>query len=99
MGHMRSLTDYITNQTVLSSTELKDALPRLLQPEESLPLSILPTFLHEATHHWCFSSQVGTTLSLLALRGRLRALQAIEATNPHEREDLERSAAEDLTRA
>jgi hypothetical protein len=95
----RSLTEYITNQTILSSTELESVLPQLVQPEESLPHSILPTFLHEATHHWCFSSLVGTTLSLLALRGRLRALQAIEATSSHEREGLERSAAEYLTRA
>jgi hypothetical protein len=96
---VRSLTEYITNQTVLSSTELEAVLPKLLQPEEPLPLSILPTFLHEATHHWCFSSRVGTALSVLAMRGRLRALQATEATNRREREDLEIDAAEDLTRA
>jgi len=95
---MRSLTEYFTNHTVLSSAELAQALPRLIDPHEALPQSVLPTFLHEATHHWCFSSAVGTTIALLSVRARLRGLRAIATSSTRERENLERAAAEDLTR-
>jgi len=38
------------------------------------PQSCLPSFLHEGVHHWCFQSPVGSTLALLQLRARRRAI-------------------------
>ena len=33
----------------------------------------MPTFLHESTHHWCFTSPVGSVIALIAMRGSVRA--------------------------
>jgi hypothetical protein len=68
----RSSTNPLTNTTVLSSVDLVEDLPSLLQG--ALPARALPAFIHEATHHWCFLSAVGQALTLLALRARRRAI-------------------------
>jgi hypothetical protein len=74
----RSFTDPVTNATLLSSIDLEAHLGSIMQFE--LPGDCLPAFLHEATHHWCFFSPVGTTLAFLAQRARRRAaLIAAEA--------------------
>jgi len=44
----------------------------------NLPFKMLPVVTHELTHHWCFSSLVGHSLSLLALESRT----AIAANQP-----------------
>ena len=62
----RGSTDHTTNVTVLPDLPIED-LPRLLRLGES-PERLLPSFLHEATHHWCFESSVGTALAVLQLR-------------------------------
>jgi hypothetical protein len=68
----RSSTNPLTNTTVLSSVDLVQDLPGLLQGV--LPTRALPSFIHEATHHWCFLSPVGQAITLLALRARRRAI-------------------------
>lgn len=68
----RSYVDLVTNAALLSSVDLEEHLGSIVELE--LPSTCLPAFLHEATHHWCFFSPVGTTLSYLALRARRRAL-------------------------
>lgn len=95
----RSITDVLTNQTVFSSTELLKELPELIDLHHPPPYSLLPTFLHEATHHWCFTSTVGTTIAILGLRGRINALRAIEAETPQEAKRWEEQATDDLVRA
>lgn len=43
----------------------------------NLPDACLPSFLHEATHHWCFHSPAMTYASLLYLRARRGVLVAL----------------------
>lgn len=70
-GNTANFTDPPLNLTVLSALQLKH-LPKLLR-EAKLPDICLPTFIHEATHHWCFQSPVVSTLAYLQLRARRRA--------------------------
>jgi hypothetical protein len=69
---VRSHTDTLTNVVVLSAVDVgrhfRDIAAR------DLPIATLPTFLHEATHHWCFDSPVGIALHLLLMRARRAAL-------------------------
>jgi len=69
----RSFVDPVSNLTVVSGFELDQHLSALLQ--RALPTELVPTFLHEATHHWCFSSPVGAALALLHLRATRAALR------------------------
>jgi len=69
-----SYVDPVINQTVFTQIDLLQNLPELLQFK--FPERFLPTFLHEATHHWCFTSPVGTTLALLRMRACRRATMA-----------------------
>jgi hypothetical protein len=68
----RSSTDPVSNATLLSPVELEEHLGSII--ESTLPLHCLPAFLHEATHHWCFFSPVGSALACLAHRARRRAV-------------------------
>lgn len=95
----RNVTHTITNHTVFSSAELLKKLPEMIDPGNPPPDSLLPTFLHEATHHWCFTSTVGTTIAILAMRGRVNALRAVEADTPQEAKVWEERASSDITRA
>ncbi|ASW53440.1 hypothetical protein [Plantactinospora sp. KBS50] len=95
----RSFTDPVFNHTALSEARTAGLLPVLLDREESSGLDFLPTFMHEATHHWCFSSSVGTAIGLLQVRGLLRLLQAQGQRNAAARRSLELSMSEDLLRA
>ena len=56
-------TDLVTNHTVFTDPKSYQAL--LLNRD--LPVSTFSSFIHEATHHWCFISPVGTALSFLYL--------------------------------
>jgi hypothetical protein len=62
-------TDIITNQVSLSGFQNDVHLPVLTRG--TLPISCLPAFLHESTHHWCSLSAVGNTLSFLELKNLL----------------------------
>jgi hypothetical protein len=95
----RSYTDPHTNETVFFSAELFKRLPELIDRSTPPPASLLPTFLHEATHHWCFTSSLGTTIALLAMRGRWNMMRATEAKTDEEASRLEKQAADDLIRA
>src|SRR5262249_31414932 len=95
----RSTIDLLTNHTIFSSDDLRNNLPELLTPEGTLPNELLPTFLHEATHHWCFTSPVGTAIATLGLRGRVSAFRAMEASTPQEAKNWDVRAADDIARA
>ena len=69
LGDDRSWTDLITNLTHLSAARVDEDFDALMG-WGSLPPKLLPGFLHELTHHWCFLSPVGFTLATLQLRAR-----------------------------
>jgi hypothetical protein len=58
---------------VLTSLDLKRHLAQIY--DKDIPLSCLPTFLHEVTHHWCFTSPVGFASLLLFFRARREAMR------------------------
>src|SRR6266550_7080516 len=61
--------DVTTN--VLSQSEVSPfAIFDSLRDDNRLPLKLLPLFLHEFTHHWCFDSQVGFSFFLLREHAR-----------------------------
>ncbi|BAZ33651.1 hypothetical protein NIES4074_61650 (plasmid) [Cylindrospermum sp. NIES-4074] len=67
----RSLTDPFTNSVILAPVNLQAHLGNILKYK--FPKICLPAFLHEATHHWCFHSPVGITLTLLQFRAWRKA--------------------------
>src|SRR5436309_167325 len=52
-----------------------------------LPQSTWATFVHELTHHWCFTSPVGEALTSLYLRPILAHLESAAATDDKLRRD------------
>jgi hypothetical protein len=56
--------DLVSNHTVFRDQEHFCAL----LTDDPVPASTYSSFLHEATHHWCSTSPLGTALSLLFLR-------------------------------
>jgi hypothetical protein len=69
----RSWTDAVTNLTFLTPPEFAANLTDFVTPGKVPPRTILPVFLHESTHHWCFHSSVGSTIALMQLRARRSA--------------------------
>ena len=69
LGDDRSWTDIVTNVTQLSAARVDEDFDALMG-WGSVPRELLPGFLHEVTHHWCFLSPVGFTLAMLQLRAR-----------------------------
>src|SRR5215813_1003714 len=70
-GDEYARTDLVSNHTVFKDQEYYRAL---LQGQD-LPVHTFSSFIHEATHHWCFISPVGTALSLLYLSVARKALR------------------------
>jgi hypothetical protein len=56
--------DLVSNHTVFRDQEHF----RAMLIDDPLPASTYSSFVHEATHHWCSTSPLGTALSLLFLR-------------------------------
>jgi hypothetical protein len=69
LGDSRSWTDLVTNVTELSAARVEHDFDALMG-WGSVPQDLLPGFLHELTHHWCFLSPVGFVLATLQLRAR-----------------------------
>lgn len=63
--------DLVSNHTVFRDPEHYHALLR----GQDLPVETFSSFIHEATHHWCFISPVGTALSFLYLSAAKRILR------------------------
>ncbi|MCG8611828.1 MAG: hypothetical protein MI864_14970 [Pseudomonadales bacterium] len=70
-----SYVDLLTNSVVLTEIELDKHLSQILRLR--VPELVLPNFLHESMHFWCFQSPVGNALALLRLRA-LRKAAAID---------------------
>ena len=77
---MTSYVDPIINAAVISQIDMRRDYARLLQLD--FPEIYLPTFLHECTHHACFTSPLGTALALLRMRAYRRATRL--RTQPEE---------------
>lgn len=79
------LTDLFTNATQLGPTERED--PRnWLGPVAHGSAEQLLTYVHEATHHWCFRSVVGEALLFLAARADMNT-QALLALGDDPKDD------------
>jgi hypothetical protein len=66
--------DLVSNHTVFRDPVSYHALLR----QEPLPVETFSSFIHEATHHWCFTSPVGTALSFLYLSAVKQTLRVLE---------------------
>jgi hypothetical protein len=62
----RGYTDLLTGSTKLSDIPVSSLTRYVLKGR--LPLSFLPSFLHEVTHFWCMASDLGHTLAMLEMR-------------------------------
>jgi hypothetical protein len=82
MHGARSHTDTLTNVVVLSALDIGRHFDEIV--ERDLPIGTLPTFLHEATHHWCLDTPVGIALHLLSMRARRAAVAAHAGSVTHD---------------
>lgn len=73
-------TDLVTNVTRLAPARFKSTLPRWLDLGGA-PADFLSLFLHEATHHWCFITPVGSAIAALILRARQHAAMLAEGAD------------------
>lgn len=71
----RSYTLPTTNHTFIAGLQLPEHLPSLRAL--ALPPELLLSFVHEATHRWCFRMRVGSALAILSLRARRRTLAGL----------------------
>ncbi len=76
----RGSVSLVTNLAVLPEVQLGKHLEALWRFEK-IPISLLPTFMHEMTHHWCFNSPVGYTLAYLQLRARRKAISIVNISS------------------
>jgi hypothetical protein len=81
-------TDLVSNNTVFRKPEYYLGLLR----GEALPVETYSSFIHEATHHWCFNSPLGNALSLLYLSVAKRALRWACTDD----DELDKEALDDL---
>jgi hypothetical protein len=86
-------TDLVSNITSLTPITIEDDPRPWLAWGKAKPHN-LSVFLHEATHHWCFTSPVAFTIAGLTLRARLAMVRAVNGER-----HLENSIVEDLIRA
>jgi hypothetical protein len=93
LGSRDNWTDLVTNVTSLEPQRFTADFRRWLD-WGTAPPDMLSLFLHEATHHSCFTSPVGTVLSGLALRARRSALMLVDGAD----QELEELLVDDLVR-
>lgn len=86
-------TDLVSNITSLTPSTVDDD-PRSWLGWGQAKAEQLSVFLHEATHHWCFTSPVAFAIAGLTLRARLGMVRMI-----HGERDLEDSVISDLISA
>jgi hypothetical protein len=68
------MVDLLTNLATIAPDHFLDEFEQWLGCGTAPP-DRLPAFLHEATHHWCFYTPVGSALALLGLRIRRQLLR------------------------
>jgi hypothetical protein len=73
MNAGRSWTDAITNEVVLRGMDGMAYLKWFAKRTTKIE-SVIPQFMHEFTHHWCFNSSVGRAIALLRMRAAFSML-------------------------
>lgn len=86
-GTFRGFTHPVTNLTNLGSSDVRALLSGLLQGR--LDESLLFSFIHEATHHWCFASPLGEALAITHFQPILTISSEL-AEQPGQADDEER---------
>ena len=84
---LRSWTNPVTNLAALTIVDARSQLARLAIGE--MPHRTWPTFVHELTHHWCFTAPIGQALTYLYLRPMLAYLEAHDQQRGAVDEDTE----------
>ena len=79
----RSFTHPLSNTVVLDQLDATNHLADVVIG--GLSNKLLAVFLHEVTHHWCFSSPVGTALSLIGLNSRVSLSSSVLENNSKNR--------------
>jgi len=69
----RSWTDAITNRVVLRGMDGMAYLKWFAKRETKID-PVIPQFMHEFTHHWCFNSSVGQATAFLRMRAAFLSL-------------------------
>jgi hypothetical protein len=69
----RSWTDAITNKVVLRGMDGTAYLKWFAKRETKID-PVIPQFMHEFTHHWCFNSSVGQATAFLWMRAAFLGL-------------------------
>src|SRR2546428_7100368 len=80
----RSFIDLPTNSGLIGSLRTSADVAKFVAGK--LPKDALPSVLHEATHHWCFSAPVGVALAILFQRSGARMEEvalAIDSKRQH----------------
>src|SRR5258708_11032875 len=72
LGDKLSNTDPISNSVLISGLDFQRDGGNLLLPGR-YPMACLGSYIHEALHHMCFRSPVGSAIAYLYHRGFLRA--------------------------
>lgn len=88
----RAWTDLISNVTTLRPPAPEDD-PRPWLGWGEAGADELSVFLHEATHHWCFTSPVAFTIAGLVLRARMNVVRYVNGEH-----DVETAIINDLVR-
>ncbi|MCD9152788.1 hypothetical protein [Aeromicrobium duanguangcaii] len=77
MGLGQSWTDPFSNHTNITNVGVSHQLDDLVGVGTT-PLELLLPLMHESSHHWCFLSTVGNTISAINSRLRQQAVERIE---------------------
>jgi hypothetical protein len=77
----RSYVDLPTNAGFIARLSARNNLGAFLSGR--LPADLLPAFLHEATHHWCFHSSLGFTIAAIYQRAAANAAIISDAAHGH----------------
>lgn len=72
----RSWVDLLTNKAFIQNLNTASLSNILLG--QKFPEEIFFSFIHEATHHWCFTSYVGNCLFLVKMRAFLSAQKQLK---------------------
>jgi hypothetical protein len=91
----RSFTNAITNAALFARLNTIEYL-RWLGARDNSVNEVLPQFLHEFTHHWCFDSKVGSAIAMVRLRAQRHATVHSQAHRAQILGDVVRARAAEI---
>jgi hypothetical protein len=97
LGSLAATTDLVSNATNFPRIDLQTDAGWLFRLGPS-PEQHLPSFLHEATHHWCFQSPVVSALVTVLFEAQRQVAGIIMLEDDQERLNCLRSAQDRLAR-